>query len=136
MNTLVVYYSYSGKTAVIAKELAKTESADIVEIKDARRPSKLKAYTAGIIASIKGKPWPIHPPGVDFAKYDRLILLAPIWAGNPPPPFNALLLLLPDKKKVAVKMVSASGKSDCRDRIDNIIASAGCEMESFEDLKA
>ena len=136
MKTIVVFYSYSGKTKAIASELAKNESADIAEIKDVKRPGKLKAYTAGIFASIKGKKWPILPIDADFASYDRLILLAPVWASNPPPAFNSMLELLPEGKTVAVKMISMSQKSDCRERLEAAIRAKGGTLESFEDIKA
>ena len=135
MNTLVLFYSYSGKTKAVAAELAANESAAIVEIKDTKRPGKLKAYTAGCFSAIKGTSWSIDPLNVDLTEYDRLILLAPIWASNPPPAFNAILELLPKGKTVAVKMVSASGKSKCRERLDAVIKNKGSIMESFEDIK-
>ena len=135
MKTLVIFYSYSGKTKVIAKELAAKEAADIAEIKDAKRLGKLKAYTAGIIASMKGKPWAIQPLAVDLTEYGRLILLAPIWANNPPPAFNAMLGLLPEGKTVAVKMVSMSGKSNCKARLESVIKAKNGTLESFEDTK-
>jgi flavodoxin len=136
MKTLVIFYSYSGKTKSIAGEIAAKESADIIEIKDAKRLGKLKAYTTGIIASMRGKPWPIQPLDVDFTKYDRLILLAPVWADNPPPAFNALLEILPEGKAVSVKMVSMSGKSNCKERVEASITVRGGVLESFEDIKA
>jgi len=135
VKTLVIFYSYSGKTKTIAEELAAKESADIAEIKDAKRLGKLKAYTAGIIAAGRGKPWPIQPLKIDFSKYERLILLAPIWANNPPPAFNALLEHLTEGKTVAVKMVSMSGKSNCKERLETIIKNKGSVLESFEDIK-
>ena len=136
MKTLVIFYSYSGKTKVIAQEFATKESADIAEIKDARSLGKLKAYTAGIVASIRGKAWRIQPLSVDLTKYDRFVLLAPVWADNPPPAFNALLELLPERKSIAVKMVSMSGKSNCRERLEAAIRAKGGVLESFEDIKA
>lgn len=136
MKTIVIFYSYSGKTKLVASELAKNESADIAEIKDVKRPGKLKAYTAGIFASVKGKQWPILPLDADFTSYERLILLAPVWAGNPPPAFNSVLELLPEKKAVSVKLVSMSGKSDCRERLEAAIKAKGGILESFEDIKA
>ena len=39
-------------------------------------------------------------------------------------------------KNVAVKMVSASGKSKCRERLDAVIQSRSSILESFEDIKA
>jgi len=136
MKTIVIYYSYSGHTKKIAKELAAKESADIAEIKDIKRPGKLKAYILGCFAAMRGKAWPVKPLDADLSEYDRLILLAPIWAGNPPPAFNAMMELLPNGKTVAVKMVSASGKSSCKDRLETVIKAKDCILESFEDIKA
>jgi len=39
-------------------------------------------------------------------------------------------------KTVVVKMVSASGKSKCRERLDAAIKNRGSLLESFEDIKA
>ncbi|MCL1848914.1 MAG: hypothetical protein FWF83_04485, partial [Clostridiales bacterium] len=106
------------------------------EIKDVSRPGIFKAYTAGIFASIKGKAWPMQPLDADLAAYSRYILMAPVWAGNPPPVVNDFLEILPSGKAVAVKMIAASGKSDCKERISKTIEAKGSSMESFEDIKA
>ena len=135
MSQLIIYYSFSGKTRGLAEELAKKESADIYEIKDRKPFGKLKAYTAGIIASIRGKAWRIKPPDIEILKYDNIIMFAPVWADNPPPAFNAMLEHLPSGKPIAVKMVSMSGKSNCKDRIESVIKIKGSTLESFEDIK-
>jgi len=135
MKTLIIFYSYSGNTKAIAEQLATAESADIAEIKDLKRLGKLKAYTAGIFASIRGKAWKIQPLSSDVSKYDRLILLAPVWADNPPPAFNAFLELLPESKTISIKMVSMSGKSNCKERIERVIIAKGSVLESFEDIR-
>ena len=136
MNTLVIFYSYSGHTKAIATDIAAKESADILEVKEAKRRGKFRAYTAGIFASIKGTTWPIQPLDTDLAQYDRLILLSPVWASNPPPPFNALLQILPEGKTISVKMISGSGKSECKERLEAAIQSRGSVLESLEDIKA
>ena len=136
MKTLVLYYSYSGNTKHIAEKIAADESADIVEVKDVRRPGKLKAYTAGIFAAIRGKTWLIQALTTDFTAYERLILLFPIWADNPPPAFNTVLAQLPQGKTVAFKMVSMSGRSDCQARLEAALAAKDCTLESFEDIKS
>ena len=136
MKTLILYYSYSGKTKAVAEELAKNEPADIEEIRDVKRPGKLKAYTAGIVASIRGKAWKIQPLGLNMADYDRLILLSPVWASNPTPAVNALLELLPAGKTISVKMISQSGISECKERLESILADKGCTLEGLEDIKA
>ena len=135
MDHLIIYYSFSGKTKKIAVDMAKEESADIFEINDIKPFGKLKAYTAGIVASIKGKAWQVKPPDAEIGKYDKITMLAPVWADNPPPAFNAMLDYLPTGKPISILMVSASGKSNCRDRIESVVKSEGCNLESFEDIK-
>lgn len=135
MKTLVAYYSYTGKTRRLAQEIAGQEAADITEIKDVRPFGKAKAFVLGCVAAIGGKSWPIQPPEADFSQYDRFILMAPIWAGNPVPEFNAMLGLLPEGKTVSIKMVSSGGDSDCREKLEAAVAAKGCTLESFENLK-
>ena len=136
MKTLVIYYSYSGHTKAIAEKIAADETADIVEIKDAKRPGKLKAYSMGCFAAIKGRAWPIVSLIVDLALYERIILLSPIWAGNVPPAINTFLELLPESKIVSVKLISGSGKSACLTRIESIIIAKAGSVEGIEDIKA
>jgi len=136
LNHLIIYYSFSGKTKKIAEDMAKKESADIFEIKDIKPFGKFKAYTAGIFASIKGKAWKVKPPDAEISKYDKITLFAPVWADNPPPAVNAMLEYLPAGKPISIFMVSASGKSNCKDRIESVIKNKGCTLESFEDIKA
>ncbi|MCL1856018.1 MAG: hypothetical protein FWF86_09825 [Clostridia bacterium] len=136
MKTLVLFYSYSGHTRAFAEHLAVKESAEVAEIKDVSRPGKIRAYSLGCFAAMRGKAWPIQPLDLDLGSFDRLILLAPIWASNPPPPFNAILEKLPDGKTIAVKMVSASGKSSCKERLKAAVQAKSCVWESFEDIQA
>ena len=136
METAVVYYSYSGNTKKAAEALAGGEGAAIAEIRDVKRPGKLRAFTAGVFGALGGKAWPIQPLGLDLEGYERIVLMAPVWAGNPPPPFNAALELLPAGKTVSIKLVSGSGKSNCRERLEAAVKAKGGELESFEDIKA
>ena len=136
MKTLVIFYSYTGHAKALAQERARKESADIAEIADAVRPGAFRAYTAGCFAALRGKAWPIKPPEADPAAYDRLILFCPVWAGSAPPAVNAFIDGLPAGKPVSAVMVSASGKSGCRDRLEAALKAKGCRLEGFEDVKA
>jgi len=135
MKTLILYYSYTGHAKRIAERIAEKEHATLSEIKSVRRPVKLTAYTLGCFAALRGKAWPIQPLDTDMAAYDRLILLSPVWAGNPPPFVNSVLAQLPKGKTVAVKMVSASGESSCKKNIEAKITARGSTLESYEDIK-
>ena len=135
MKTLVLYYSYTGHTRKIAADLAEKESASIAEIKAEKRPGALKAYVSGSLAARRMKAWPIQPLGVDLSGYDRLFLLAPVWASFPAPYINSVLETLPQGKQVYVKLVSGSGRSRCRERLEAAIKAKGCTVEGFEDIK-
>ena len=136
MKTLILFYSYTGHTKKLAEEMSAKESADIAEIKDAKRPGKLKAYCSGCFNALRGKAWPIQPIAADLAAYDRIKICSPVWAGNLPPAVNAALEKLPGGKTVSFTLASASGKSDCRAKIETAVKSKGCTLEGFMDVKA
>jgi len=136
MKTLVIFYSYTGDTKAIAQQLAEKDSLDIVEIQDIDRPGSIKAYTVGCYYAMLGRSWPIHPLSVDLETYDHYILLAPVWAGRIPPAMSAVLENLPEGKTADVKMVSASGKSSCQERLETIFKEKGGSLESFEDINS
>ena len=43
-----------------------------------------------------------------FVGYDRVVLIAPVWAGYPAPVFNSAVELLPPGTEVEVILVSAA----------------------------
>ena len=136
MKQLIAYYSYTGDTAKLAAKLAEKRDCDILEIKDAvARPGKLKAYTAGCFAAIKGKSWEIEPLARNLEEYDRITILAPVWAGGPAPQINSLIDRLPDARFVEIIMVSASGKSSCKQKLEERIKAKGCAPVSFRNVK-
>ncbi|MDR1410282.1 MAG: hypothetical protein LBJ12_08530 [Oscillospiraceae bacterium] len=136
MKTLVLYYSYTGHAKELAEALAAQEAADIMEISDWHRPGKLIAYIKGCPAAAKGRSWAIAPIFPDWSAYERVVLFSPVWAGGAPPAVNAMLEQLPGGKSVEVHMVSASGKSKCRSRIESAIKMKGSRPASFEDIRA
>jgi flavodoxin len=135
MKTAVLYYSYTGNTEQLAREAAKKGKADLIEIKDEHRPGKLKAFTVGCFSAMRGKAWGIQPVKRNLSTYDKLVIFSPVWASNPTPAIYALLNILPSSKDVEVKMVSASGKSGCKEKITAIVEGKGSRLKGFEDLK-
>lgn len=136
MSTLIIYYSFTGNAKKIAEELAAGSSADLAELRDVKKPGKLKAFTAGCFKALAGKASPLQPLDVNFAAYEKIILVAPIWAGNVPPAVNSLWGLLPAGTALAAKLVSGSGLSKCRERLENALRAVDCSLKSLEDIKA
>ncbi len=91
MKTLVVYYSYTQKTAWVAKAIAAELKADIRPIEDLKRPSMFRAFVAGGFAAMKGKTWDLKPMDLNLKDYDMIYVGSPVWANAPAPPLNTFL---------------------------------------------
>jgi len=135
MDTLVVFYSFTGHTRAFAQNQARGEGADLLELRPVKPVGKLRAYTAGCFATMKGVSWEVQPLGTDLAAYERFVVCAPIWAGGVPPYVNSFLEMLPAGKAVRFKLVSGSGQSKCRERLEEKLAARGCKLMDLEDIK-
>lgn len=136
MKTIVVYYSYSGHTKMEAERIAIAENADLAAARDAgKRPGTFKAFLMGCPAALRMKCWPIAPLNADLDAYDIIVLMAPVWAGHPAPQFNALVDQLPTGKQVKVALVSGSGQSSAKEKLELRIADKGCKLIGYEDIK-
>lgn len=81
MKNIVVYYSLTGNTRQIAKDIAKKLKCKIVEIKTIKEyPSDYDELRAvGKQESIDKVEPEIKPLEVDFSKYDNIIIGSPVW---------------------------------------------------------
>ena len=92
-NMLVVYFSHSGNTAVVAKQIQQIAGADIFELKP------LKAYPTDYNAVVKQAAQEVrasfHPElqsmPKDISKYDVIFVGSPCWCGTVAPPLATLL---------------------------------------------
>ncbi len=135
MKSIVIYYSFKGHTKAFAKKKAEELSADIVEIRESKNRSVLSAYTSGCLAALRLKSVKIKPYFVEYDKYDKVILCAPIWAGAPAPAFNSVVEALPKGTEVEMHFVSGSGKSGAKARVIAKLEKQGCKVLSYTDIK-
>lgn len=136
MKTLVIWYSYTGKTKQIAEDLAKKESADLVEVKEKKSRSKFNAYVFGSLAARGRKPADLQDFTCNFSHYEKIIVAMPIWAGYPAPPMNNIISLLPRGKAVELMMTSGSGSSKgTSEETKSLIVAKGCSVTKYEDIK-
>jgi len=86
-NVLVIYYSRSGNTEAMAREIAKKFDADIVKIRADRYPLDYQGWrNANNDADDKVTTTEIKPDFVDMSKYRLVFLGSPIWWYRPAPP--------------------------------------------------
>lgn len=137
MNTIVVYYSYTGFTKKLAEELAGKEGYALLELKDQKRPSTIGAYVAGSLKARRGKPAKLQAFHEDFSAFDKIVIAMPVWAQFPAPAFNNIIAALPAKKKVHIIMTSGSGNSgDTRKNAEAMLNEKDCTLDQFQDVKA
>ena len=134
MSELVLYYSYTGNTKLLAGEFARENGLEVCEIRAEKKPGKFAAYTAGCFKAIKGGGMPIEPPAADLSALEAAHVFAPIWAGGIAPPMNSALALLPKGTALTLHMVSASGSSN-QDKIAGRLQNMGLEVAGYEDIR-
>jgi hypothetical protein len=91
-NTLVVYYSRTGTTRGVAKELAAKLDADIDEIVDRTPREGLTGYLRSGFEAFFQRPTELQPTTRDPAKYDLVVLATPVWNRSVSTPMRAYLL--------------------------------------------
>lgn len=131
---LIVYYSFSGKTELVAKTLADALKADVVGIEDTTKPTKEQAYGPGKEASIQGKSWPIKPFNTDLSAYSRIFVGCPVWFSMPPPEFNAFVEQASITGKQVVVFVTYGGGGQAKAikaMTDKIAGKGGNVVSSF-----
>lgn len=134
MKTLVMYYSYNGNTRALAQAIAKQREADLVEVKDKKRPSLLGTFIPGCPRAMGLKPGKVQPFTADYAAYDRVVVMGPIWASHPAPPVNNILEALP--KGTQVELVFTSGGSGSeKEKVSAKVAALGLELMEYRDEK-
>lgn len=93
MNKLIVYFSYTGNTKIIANRIKEKLNCDILEIKtiipysddyDKVVNDEQNSESSNYLPSIQDI-------GVDLNKYDEIILGTPVWWYRPVPAIRAFL---------------------------------------------
>lgn len=134
LKTLVLYYSYTGVTRQLARQLADEKGADILAVEERTRMPKVRAYSVGCLQAMRMEAGDIVPITKDLTVYDEIILMGPVWAGYPAPAVIAALDALPKGARVEVRMVSASGSSKARLKVAKRLAQKGCELKRYIDI--
>jgi len=91
METLVVYYSLTGKTRLVAEVIAETLNATLVEIEERTPIPRPFVYLSGSFAALTNRRREINPIDVDLKQYGRIFIGSPIWASRPVPAINSFI---------------------------------------------
>jgi menaquinone-dependent protoporphyrinogen IX oxidase len=90
-DTVVVYYSRTGKSEVVAKAIAGHMNADIIQINDTKERSGIRGFIIAAYDSQMDHYTRIEPAAVDFSMYKNIYLVSPIWNWKLSVPMRTLL---------------------------------------------
>ena len=122
MKSLVVYYSLTGKTKLVAQAIAEALNATLLEIKETkpRKPGILVYLTGGFAATINRRS-KINPIDVDLKQYERIFIGSPIWNSRPTPAINSFIYQTNLESRSIIPFFTMGG-NDSENALANITA--------------
>jgi flavodoxin len=133
-QTLIMYYSKTGKTKIVAEELkVLIPDARVVEIK-----SDVGIMKAVMWQQLFNRNACNEPIAVDLEKYDRVILCSPIWLQKISSPMRTIINTVPlAGKKVKLFVVCAGhfGESGQK-KLQKQLASKKIDLEGLSIIKS
>jgi len=134
MKTLIIYYSNTGTTSLVAKTLAYHLQADIVRIHDLKNRNGFKNRFLASINAFRESKTQIKPEKLDLTEYDVIYFGTPTWNGNPTPAIITIIDNCDLKGKDVVlfaTMDSNRGDSNLERLHEKVKARGARVIESF-----
>ncbi len=85
MTDLVVYYSRTNKTKMVAEIISKQLNARLIEVKDKTKRSGSIGYIRGAFDALRSKRTLVEYDIADLKEYDTVYIGTPVWASKPTP---------------------------------------------------
>lgn len=91
-KVLVVYFSRTGTTRLLASAIARIMGADLEEICDCSNREGPGGYLRSLLDAIRRRQVEIVPAGLDVSAYDLVVIGSPVWAGSVSAPVRSYLI--------------------------------------------
>lgn len=85
MTDLVIYYTRTNNTKIVAQTIKEETEAELLEIKDKKDRSGAIGYLIGGMDAFRGKTTQIEYKEVDLKRYDTVYIGTPVWAAKATP---------------------------------------------------
>jgi len=121
MKPLVVYYSLTGKTKLVAQVISEALNATLLEIEE-RRPIPMPfVYLSGGFAATINKGREINPIDVDLKQHETIFIGSPTWNSRPAPAVNSFIYQTDFKGRSIIPFFTMGGDSSEK-TLENITA--------------
>jgi flavodoxin len=91
VKTLVVYYSRTGNTRLVAQEIITALKADVEELRDEKNRRGVIGFMKSGMDSMLKKESKLKPLKRNLDEYDTIFVGSPTWGGNTTSPVRAFL---------------------------------------------
>ncbi len=135
MNTIILYYSETKRTEIVAKSLANELNSETIKVKDLKRRGGFLNRFNSSIDAFREKKTEIYPDKIDLTNYDLVYIGTPTWANNPTPAIITLIdkLDLKGKDVVLFTTMSNSGGDNTLKRMqEKVKLRGGRVIEGFK----
>jgi flavodoxin len=113
LKNLVVYYSWTGNTKIVARELADQLNADIRSLKETNERKEGAGFMGAAFGALIGAKSSLQDANYSLEGYDTIFLGTPIWAFHTTPALNTFVKNTDfQNKKVYLFATSSSGKTE------------------------
>jgi flavodoxin len=111
MKSIVVYYSWTGNTEIVAKELANQLKADIRSLKEQKVRKDAAGFMRAALGALTGAKSRLLDTDYSLDNYDIVLLGTPIWAFHTTPALNTFVKNADfHNKTIYLFSTTASGK--------------------------
>lgn len=122
MKSLIVYYSLTGKTEIVAQALAAELAADVRQVEDVEKPTVSWWFNIqGGSAAMRGSETAIKPIDTNFDGYGRIFVGSPVWGWSPSTPINAFIAKADFTGKEVIPFMTMGGE-DASDALKKMSA--------------
>ena len=111
MKTLVVFYSRTGNTSVVASKIAALLNADTDRILGPQGYDGSFGFARALLHSISDRRVTINPTKIKPAGYDLVVIGGPVWAGRVANPVRSYLRQFGHTFRQVAYFVTLSGAS-------------------------
>jgi flavodoxin len=129
-KAIVLYYSRTGSTRVVAKTIREALDCDLQEIKDLKDRSGIKGFWVGmkdVSDKVKAE---IKPQTLNLDAYDLIVICSPVWGMQFAPAITTFMSTIDfkDKRIVLAAVARMNMKAEKREELKKEIGSKGGEV--------
>jgi flavodoxin len=129
VDLLIVYYSHEGSTAQIARGLAQATGGTMRKLVDSRTMANGGMFRA-LLAAVLGLGTTLVNPDYTIEPYETIVIMTPVWLGNPAPAVTTFIsnAVLKGKRAFIVAVGGTAGNPGVVARLEKRLRARGASV--------